>query len=74
VSSLPEVAGDAAVMVNPENLFDIARGMREALLDEPLRAELIRRGYEQARRLSWRQTARQVLEIYREVAETRLRD
>ena len=74
VSSLPEVAGDAAVMVNPENVFDIARGIREALLDETLRAELIRRGYEQARRFSWRQTARQVLEIYREVAETRLRD
>jgi glycosyltransferase involved in cell wall biosynthesis len=71
VSSLPEVAGDAAVTVNPENVFDIARGLREALLDEPLRAELIRRGYEQARRFSWRQTARQVLEIYREVAEKR---
>lgn len=71
VSSLPEVAGDAAVTVNPENVFDIARGMREALLDETLRAELIRKGYEQARRFSWRQTARQVLEIYREVAERR---
>jgi len=69
VSSLPEVAGDAAVMVNPENVFDIARGMREALLDEELRAELIRKGYEQARRFSWSQTARQVLEIYREVGQ-----
>jgi len=53
VSSLPEVAGDAAVLVNPENVFDIARGIKEALLDETLRAELIRRGYAQAARFSW---------------------
>ena len=38
VSSLPEVVGDAAVLVNPENVFDIARGIREVLLDEELRA------------------------------------
>jgi glycosyltransferase involved in cell wall biosynthesis len=69
VSSLPEVVGNAAVMVNPENVFDIARGMREALTDESLRAELIRKGYQQARRFSWSQTAKQVLEIYREAAQ-----
>ncbi|MGD0201384.1 MAG: glycosyltransferase family 1 protein [Bryobacteraceae bacterium] len=69
VSSLPEVAGDAAVLVNPENVFDIARGIREVLLDDALRATLIRRGYAQARRFSWETTARQVLEIYREVAQ-----
>ena len=71
VSSLPEVVGDAAVLVNPENVFDIARGIREILLDEPLRAELIRRGYEQASRFSWERTARQVLEIYQEAAARR---
>jgi len=67
VSSLPEVVGDAAVQINPENVFDIARGIREVLLDEELRARLIRRGREQASRFSWNWTARQVLEIYREV-------
>lgn len=71
VSSLPEVVGNAAVLVNPENVFDIARGIREVLLDESLRADLIRRGYEQTRRFSWAQTARQVFEIYQEVARTR---
>ncbi len=68
VSSLPEVVGDAAILVNPENVFDIARGIREALLDEPLRAELIRRGRAQAARFSWERTARAVLEIYMESA------
>jgi glycosyltransferase involved in cell wall biosynthesis len=57
-------------MVNPENVFDIARGMREVLTDESLRAELIRKGYQQARRFSWSQTAKQVLEIYREAGQT----
>jgi len=68
VSSLPEVVGDAAVLVNPENVFDIARGIREVLLDEGLRAELVRRGREQAARFSWERTARQMLEIYQEAA------
>jgi glycosyltransferase involved in cell wall biosynthesis len=68
VSSLPEVVGDAAVLVNPENVFDIARGIRDVLLDRALRAELIRRGRLQAARFSWSRTAREVLEIYREAA------
>jgi glycosyltransferase involved in cell wall biosynthesis len=68
VSSLPEVVGDAAMLVNPENVFDIARGIRDVLLDETLRLGLIRRGREQAKRFSWEHTARQVLEIYQEAA------
>lgn len=71
VSSLPEVVGDAAVLVKPDNVFDIARGIQEVLLDEGLRAELIRRGHQQAGRFSWERTARQVLEIYNEAAEER---
>jgi glycosyltransferase involved in cell wall biosynthesis len=71
VSSLPEVVGDAAILVNPENVFDIARGIAEMLLDEELRARMIRRGREQAARFSWNWTARQVLEIYKDVIEHR---
>jgi glycosyltransferase involved in cell wall biosynthesis len=68
LSSLPEVVGDAAMTVNPENVFDIARGIREVLLDESLRDELRRKGYERIRRFNWQQTAEEVLETYREVA------
>lgn len=71
VSSLPEVVGDAALLVNPENVFDIARGLREALLNETLRRELVSKGMRQARRFSWDSTARQVLEVYQEVVEVR---
>ena len=71
ISSLSETLGDAALLVNPENVFDIARGIREVLLDDRLRAELIRRGVEQVSRFSWERTAREVLEIYHEVAASR---
>jgi glycosyltransferase involved in cell wall biosynthesis len=69
VSSLPEVVGDAAMLVNPENVFDIARGIQEVLLDDDLRCDLIAKGKAQAARYSWDHTAREVLEVYREVAE-----
>jgi glycosyltransferase involved in cell wall biosynthesis len=67
VSSLPEVIGDAALLVNPENVFDIARAIQEALLDQDLRADLIDKGKKQAARYSWERTARDVLEVYGEV-------
>ncbi len=65
-SSLPEVVGDAAVLVNPENVFDIARGIREVLVDEQLRANLIHKGHAQASIYHWDRTAREVLEVYLE--------
>lgn len=70
-SSLPEVVGDAAIIVNPENVFDIARGIREVLLDEVLRRRCVQLGLQQLRRFSWKQTAEQVVETYRQVAAQR---
>jgi glycosyltransferase involved in cell wall biosynthesis len=70
VSSLPEVVGDAAEIVNPENVFDIARGMREVLLDQDRRNRLVQRGFEQARRFSWERTAQQVLDAYEEIGSS----
>jgi glycosyltransferase involved in cell wall biosynthesis len=72
VSSLPEVVGDAAMIVNPENVFDIARGIRDVLLDEDLRSRLVAKGFDQVKRFSWEQTARAVLATYGDVvAESR---
>jgi glycosyltransferase involved in cell wall biosynthesis len=47
-------------------VFEIARGIKEVLLDEELREHLICCGRERVRRFSWERTAREVLEIYRE--------
>ena len=68
VSSLPEVVGDAAMIVNPENVFDIARGLRETLLDRQVRDRLIHAGRLQSRRFDWRRTAEDSLAVYRQAA------
>jgi glycosyltransferase involved in cell wall biosynthesis len=72
-SSLPEVLDDAAVLVNPENVFDIARGMKLILLDEALRQTLIKKGMEQVAKFSWKVAAEKVLETYRHIAAGRSR-
>jgi glycosyltransferase involved in cell wall biosynthesis len=73
VSSLPEVVGEAAEVVNPENVFDIARGMREVLLNAERRRTMVERGFEQARGFSWERTAQQVLEAYEEIGSYKKR-
>lgn len=70
-SSLPEITGDAARLVDPENVFDIARGITDVLTDETLRKDLIARGYRQSALFSWTRTAREVLDVYREVGPER---
>ena len=69
VSSLPEVAGGAALLVDPHDADAIADGIVRAVTDEALRAELIARGKERARSFSWAQSVRKIHEIYMEVAE-----
>ncbi len=71
-SSLPEVAGNAALLVNPENVFEIRRGLQRVLLDQGLRALMKERGYQQAQRFSWTASVSRILEIYREVADERV--
>jgi len=67
-SSLPEVVGNAALMVNPENVFEIRRALQQALLDPETRARMKQGGYEQAQRFSWITSVARIHEIYREVA------
>jgi len=68
-SSLPEVVGNAAVLVNPENVFDIMRALHRVLLDQPLRERLKRAGYEQSLAYSWEASVERILQVYGEVAE-----
>jgi len=67
-SSLPEVVGNAAVLVNPENVFEIMRALHRVLLDESLRQRMKERGYKQVTRFSWENSVRRVLDVYRQVA------
>ena len=68
VSSLPEVAGDAAVLVDPYQPEAIADGMYRVLTDARLREDLRRKGVARARQFSWETSVRRVRDIYREVA------
>jgi glycosyltransferase involved in cell wall biosynthesis len=70
-SSLPEVVGTAAVLVNPENVFEIMRALHRVLLDQAVRDKIRQRGYEQVRKFSWDTSARRILEIYQAVVEKR---
>jgi glycosyltransferase involved in cell wall biosynthesis len=67
VSSLPEVAGDAALLIDPYNPQAIADGITRVLSDATLRDELRRKGLARARQFSWEQSVRRVHDIYREV-------
>ena len=62
------MVGNAAVLVNPENVFEIMRALHRVLLDQALRDKLKQRGYEQATKFSWEASARQILAVYQDVA------
>jgi glycosyltransferase involved in cell wall biosynthesis len=63
-SSLPEVAGDAALMFDPASTTEIAAAIRRLLADEPLRARLRGLGHERVRHFTWQRTARLTLASY----------
>ncbi|HSK09382.1 MAG TPA: glycosyltransferase family 1 protein [Vicinamibacterales bacterium] len=67
VSSLPEVVGDGAILVDPYSPDSIAEGMRAALSDEDLRATLRERGLARAREFSWERSVARTREVYDEV-------
>jgi len=67
VSSLPEVVGDAALLIDPLQPAAIADAMRRVLTDPALRQDLRERGLERARHFSWERSIRRVREIYGEV-------
>ncbi|MGA8150526.1 MAG: glycosyltransferase family 1 protein [Terriglobales bacterium] len=67
-SSLPEVVGNAAVLVNPENVFEIMRALQRVLLDQSIRDRIKQRSYEQTKKFSWDKSAQRILEVYQEVA------
>ncbi|MCU1302046.1 MAG: glycosyl transferase, group 1 [Candidatus Sulfotelmatobacter sp.] len=67
VSSLPEVVGNAAVLVHPENVFEIMRALQRVLLDQALREKMKERSYRQAAKFSWEKSVRRMMNTYQEV-------
>jgi len=69
-SSLPEVLGDAALTVDPDDIDGLADAMRRVLEDEALAADLRTRGIAHAARFRWSETARLTRETYRRALES----
>jgi glycosyltransferase involved in cell wall biosynthesis len=66
--SLPEIVGDAAVLIDPENQNSIVAAIRTLEDNQALRAELSRRGIARAKEFSWKTAATKTLDLYHEVA------
>lgn len=70
-SSLPEVAGDAAMLIDPRDVDGMAGAIDRLARDPMLRVELAKRGLERARQFSWARTARETVDVYRLAAAGR---
>jgi glycosyltransferase involved in cell wall biosynthesis len=70
-TSLPEVVGDAGLLVDPYDIDEIASAIDRLISDSSLRSQLHAKGLEQARRFDWRTTARRTLDVYQTAAGAR---
>jgi len=72
ISSLPEVAGDAAILINPYSVDELADGIWRILSDEGLRNQCIIKGIERANSFTWERCAKNTLDAFNEVYRTSL--
>ena len=68
-SSLPEVVGDAALLIDPHKPDELAHAITRLLENPPLREELRQKGYERAKHYTWAESARKMLSIYAQLSE-----
>jgi len=66
LSSIPEVAGDAALYIDPDNPVELARAIKEILSNHDLRLSLINSGMKRAAAFSWERTVHETIDVYRE--------
>ena len=73
VTGMPEVAGDAALLVDPYSIDEMRGGLEKVLTDVHLREDLSKKGIQRAHHFSWAMTAERTLKIYEEVGNGKLR-
>ncbi len=71
ITSVPEVVGDAAYLVDPYNVDQIKQGMYDLLNDSALRESLTKKGQKQYRKFTWENTAKETLQAFEEVLSHR---
>jgi glycosyltransferase involved in cell wall biosynthesis len=65
--SLPEICKEAAIMIDPYDISDIARGINRVVENKSIRNDLINKGFKQENKFSWEKTARETLAVYNRV-------
>lgn len=70
-SSLPEIAGQSAILINPEKGLEISSALEKILMDKNLRGELSKRGIVQVGKFNWNKCAEETLKVYEEVANVK---
>ncbi len=70
--AMAEIAEDAALLVDPYDVDEIAEAMYRVLTDENLRKDLIKKGLERASQFSWERTARETLAVYKKACKKRI--
>lgn len=65
LSSMPEIAGGAAVLVDPTNADEINKNIKQVLNDRDLNKELIKKGFERAKKFSWEKAGKETFEVYK---------
>jgi glycosyltransferase involved in cell wall biosynthesis len=66
-SSLPEVVGEAGILINPYDTDSLVKAIKRVLTDARLREDMVRKGLAQAKRFSWEKAARETQEVYNKV-------
>ena len=69
VSSMPEVVGDAGVLVNPYKVDEITEAIYKIITDNDLRNKLIQKGFKQVQKFSWEKCGKETIEVISEIAE-----
>ncbi len=66
-SSLPEITGEAALLVDPYNKSEIKNALKKIILDQDLRRNLVNKGFDLCKKYTWEKTAERTLEVFRKV-------
>ena len=66
-SSLPEVVGDAGIMIDPYDVDTLAKSMYQILTNDELKNDMVKKGLERAKMFSWEQAAKETSKMYEEV-------
>ena len=67
VSSMPEVAGQGALLIKPKNIEEISKAMYKVISDKEFKKDLIAKGYQNIKKFSWQKCAQETLKILEEI-------